>query len=251
MKNRFIFDLDDTLIHTAKHYNKVLDRFAQFVQKDIGVEAPSTSEILEIQAKVDLASIAYKDFAKERFPTSLAKTYQIIANRTKKSQIETIEGERKAYEIGLKVFDPNYWTRKLVAGAEDTLNFLTSQQEELFLLTMGDEEVQRKKINHFNLERWFGSKIHIVPKEKKPILENISRNSDKSKIWMVGNSMRSDIIPALECGIWGVYIPQETWAYDNHPDENKNHPRKITLPKIDKLIDVYMSYSQLVANRAK
>jgi len=239
MKNRFIFDLDDTLIHTAKHYNNILDKFAQFLQSEIGPEAPSTEEILETQARVDLASIAKKDFTKERFPTSLAKTYQIIANRAKKPQRDTTGARRKAYEIGLNVFNPNYWTKELIPGAETTLNFLTSQQEELFLLTMGDEEIQKRKINHFKLKHWFGNKIHIVPKEKKPVLENISRNIDKSKVWMIGNSARSDIAPALEIGIGAVYIPQETWAYDKHDLSGLDARRLVILNYIGQIPEAY------------
>ena len=241
MKNRFIFDLDDTLINTQHRYSLALMKFVNFVYENLGPTAPGITEMLNLQSKIDLEAVTKKNFAMERFPTSLADTFEQLAIKMKKPQGQIVWGKKHSYRLGMEVYDADYWTDELIPGARDTLDFLSNKQDELFLITMGDETVQKRKIEHYDLSQWFGNRTYIVPKEKGPTMKTLSENLDKSKVWYVGNSMRSDIIPALSCGIGAIYIPQSTWAYDNHPNENEEHPRKLTLDSIAEIITLYPS----------
>jgi putative hydrolase of the HAD superfamily len=70
-------------------------------------------------------------------------------------------------------------------------------------------------------------------------MKELAEERDSKKVWFVGNSAKSDIAPALEIGIGAVYIPQETWAYDNHSLNNLDQSRLVTLTNIKEILEVY------------
>jgi len=135
-----------------------------------------------------------------------------------------------AYGIGDMVFDEDRWTKLgvggMLEGTEDTLDFLASQKDELLLLSAGDREIQADKIRRNRLCNWFGEdKMYVVRMKSRAEFEKVVGKRDKENIWAVGNSIRSDVLPALEAGLKVVYIPCETWAYEAEhnglPDDSR------------------------------
>jgi FMN phosphatase YigB (HAD superfamily) len=124
-------------------------------------------------------------------------------------------------------------------GARQTLNFLSKKDDELFLLTAGDPKIQEKKLEFYNLQKWFGDKIFIVPHHKKEKLVEIVSKKNPNNTWFVGNSARSDIAPSLEIGIGAIHIPQDTWAYDKHELDNVDKTRLITIKEIGEIPRIY------------
>src|SRR5690606_6643758 len=83
----------------------------------------------------------------------------------------------------------------------------------LYLLTKGHEVEQRPKIERSGLESRFEAVIITPEKTPATYQETVDRlDIDPSKTWMIGNSPRSDINPALAAGLNAVYIPHpRTW----------------------------------------
>ena len=100
-------------------------------------------------------------------------------------------------------------------GVEETLPFL-AEQHELTICTKGDPAEQNRKIDLSGCGRFFA---HCeVVKEKNPdAYEQLARvrGFDPERTWMIGNSPKSDINPALEAGLRAVWVPHErTWGLE-------------------------------------
>src|SRR5260370_22499695 len=103
-------------------------------------------------------------------------------------------------------------------GVQETLAYLT-ERHRLILFTKGERAEQAAKVERSGLQGFFEF-IEIVP-EKDP--ETYGGLVHKHKIvktygWMIGNSPRSDINPAMKIGLNAVYIPhQHTWTLEHEP----------------------------------
>ena len=94
-------------------------------------------------------------------------------------------------------------------------------------------------LNH--LESWF-SKIYVVNDKKSADLSQIVLDSfvGPEHTYKIGNSVRSDINPALEAGIKAIYIPCETWAYEReHNGIDHDNPRIHEFKNLREIIAKY------------
>lgn len=240
MNKTFIFDYDDTLAWNQHDYSYAQLRFLNWVLDRLGHEAPDLPSLLNKSVDIDKSAVKTMGFSMERFPTSMRETYKEVCNA---SGIEIKpEDLEMAYNIGLLAFDENRWRQQgLVPGARETLEFLLEQGDELILLTKGDLTVQKKKLAATNCLRFFNEK-YIVPNKNKECLQMVVRDRDKSKVWHVGNSIRSDVMPAIEAGINMIYIPCETWAWER---DHNGVPESKLLTTYQKIIEIKENYLQL------
>lgn len=240
MDKTFIFDYDDTLAWCEHDYCRAIIDFFTFTINRLGHRAPDVQSIMEMQSGFNKSGVEEKGFKMEIFPLSLVQAYQKICGE---KGIKDIEGEKEAYAIGMRAFDENkYREQGLAEGAEETLEFLIQQRDELILLTKGDERVQRMKIEATQAWRYFRvDAINIVEKKDVETLMHAVGSRDKDSVWHVGNSVRSDVKPALDAGLKVIYIPCETWAYEREhsglPEDKKE--RIWTFDKITGIRDNY------------
>jgi putative hydrolase of the HAD superfamily len=111
----------------------------------------------------------------------------------------------------------------LLDGVEETLAWL-SDRFRLLLLTKGDREAQKDKLARSGLAHFFDG-VHIVPEKDADVFRRLVTEYGllPEQTWMVGNSPRSDINPAVEVGIGAIYVP--------HPDTWKLEIEKIAEPE--------------------
>lgn len=240
MDKTFIFDYDDTLAWNQQDYSYAQLRFLDWILNKLGPKAPDLPAILNKYVDIDKSAVKKMGFSMERFPTSFRETYRTICNKNNiKVKQEDLD---MAYSIGLLAFDENRWKLQgLVLGAEETLEFLLQQGDELILLTKGDLIVQKKKLIATNCIHFF-DEWRIVPNKNKDILLEVVGDRDKSKVWHVGNSIRSDVIPAIEAGIRVLYIPCETWAWEK---EHNGVPESELITTYQRIIEIKENYLQL------
>lgn len=141
--------------------------------------------------------------------------------------------------IGMEAFDPlGYKQQGLVKGAAETLTHINNQGDKNILLTKGERLVQEYKIVALELERWFGEDVHIVDAKTKQTFLQYQERFPASTIYSVGNSYRSDIVPALEAGVRTIFIPYYTWLGEEHPasiDTQKVH----IIKDVEEIIRLY------------
>lgn len=211
MKKQYIlFNLDDTLIHCNKYFNLAIDQLAE--QMKLWFDGIAEEEIKQKHLEIDLASIKKYGLSSERFTQSFVETYQYFC-KIKKRPEDTKEIDQ-VKKIGNSVFEMEV---EPLPEMYKTLELLKKEGHELFLHTGGDEENQRRKINQLELAAFFENRIFISLHKDTDALENIIKDLklNKENTWMVGNSLRTDILPGLEQGINVIYIPvKNDWKYN-------------------------------------
>ena len=220
-----IFDLDDTLIRTSKLYNQARDEFSTLMA-ELGFPK---NEVLEKLDEIDIGHITRKGFAKERYPFSLVKTYHYYNEKTGR-KID-LKIEKQIENVGWKVFQQ---VPERVKGVEQVLNHLKNRYF-LILATLGDLEIQHKKIFDSGLKPYF-SAIYVLDyktvQEYQQILEIHKLKKDKT--WLIGNSVRSDLNPGLKLGLNCILIPAPTWKFE---EENPISDQYIRLQYLSEILN--------------
>jgi putative hydrolase of the HAD superfamily len=242
MKQTLFFDLDDTLIYCNKYFHFVLDQFVDEMTTwyaPAGITGPS---ILEKQTEIDIARVSVQGFKSEHFPQSFIDTYRFFKDITGRSP-SPLE-EEKLWKLGHSVYDQEVEPYPLM---NETLAALTQEGHELHLYTGGESLIQQKKIERMNLERFFHDRIYVRQLKDTTALEQILTNGrfDRNNTWMIGNSVRTDVLPALQCGINAVYLKQEAeWTYNVIPIDTKPNGALLTLTALNQVppaIDQYLA----------
>jgi putative hydrolase of the HAD superfamily len=205
-----ILDLDDTLIHCNKYFEKAKNEFAKKIKK--WVKTPSEEEIKQKQLEIDLKGVEIYGLLSEKFPESLVATYFYFCQKYGKGiKADEIEQVRK---IGTSVFEREV---EPFPYMYDVLNKLQEDGHQLYLFTGGDVKNQSRKILQLGLEAYFDDRVFISQHKNNKALQKVLNKiaANKNSIWMIGNSLKTDIMPALELGINAIHIPSEIeWSYN-------------------------------------
>ena len=225
--NAFIFDGDDTLWETQTLYDQAKKRFAALMRS----EGFSSRQALALLAEIDLENVRRLGFSRQRFPRSLKETYRALANNSgRKAQSRVL---RRISIFGQSVFKRS---PRLIAGARTLLRELHGKVH-LVLMTAGDPAVQRRRIKASGLEKYFDF-IDIprikTPKEYRRLVKRLRLNP--SKTWMVGNSMKSDILPAHKSGLQTLWVAGRGWEYDFSVKQGKFVARVSNLKRVKDIL---------------
>ncbi len=115
----------------------------------------------------------------------------------------------------------------LMEGVRETLLALRPSTR-LVLVTKGDRPTQLEKVARSGLGPLFDAK-HVVPEKDADVYRGIARELglDPRCTWMVGNSVKSDINPAVEAGLGAILVPHDhTWTAEHAELE---HPERVTV----------------------
>ncbi|TEU15402.1 MAG: HAD family hydrolase [Anaerolineales bacterium] len=207
MKPTLIIDADDTLWENNIYYEQCIAAFAELMgaQGFVQEEAERTVETVERER------IPQVGYAPEEFARSLVISYQRLCE----SHDRPIEDEvpDRVWEIGQAVIE---YPIVLLDGVAETLARLSGHCR-LLLLTKGDREVQESKLARSGLGHLFDG-VHVVPEKDAEVIRSLLARYglQPEQTWMVGNSPRSDINPALEAGIGAIYVPHpNTWKMEH------------------------------------
>ena len=202
MIDTIAFDADDTLWHSEVLYASTQDRFRELLepyrQGDNALQ-----ELYQTETR-NLRTFGYgvKGFALSMIETAITLTGGSIRG----DEIQRIlDFAREMLSAPIELLD----------GVEDVLRRL-SQEHSLMLITKGDLFDQETKIARSGLARYFDD-VAIVSGKTPEVYRGLLDKHDlqAERFLMVGNSLRSDILPVLELGGNGVYIPYEVkWAHE-------------------------------------
>jgi putative hydrolase of the HAD superfamily len=200
-------DADDTLWHNEPLYHRAKKTFIKILA-DYG----DPQEIKAWLDKTEVRNIEYYGYGIKSFALSMIEAATDIS----KGQVTGAEiGEIIA--IGKKMLKAPV---ELVEGAEETLKQLAAQYE-LILITKGDLFEQERKIDHSGISNYFRY-LEVVGEKSEASYRKIlgQYNLNPARFMMVGNSLRSDILPVIGIGGQAVYIPNEhTWFHEHASQE--------------------------------
>ncbi len=219
VKPTLIVDADDTLWENNIYYEQCFAAFAELmVAQGFGQEeAMRTADAVE-RERIPQA------YAPEEYARSLIITYRRLCERHNQPVDDQVLGE--VWEIGQAVIE---YPLVLLEGVAETLARLSGRCR-LLLLTKGDRKVQGDKLARSGLGHLFEG-VHIVLEKDADVLRGLVARYGllPERTWMVGNSPRSDINPALEAGIGAIYVPHpNTWTLEQ---EAIAHPERVIVLK--------------------
>jgi len=208
-----IFDLDDTLVKTSRLYDQAREEFSLLMENS-GFEK---EEVLVKLDEIDIKNIHQYGFVKERYPYSLGKTYEYFSQKNGKEVVPELK--KKIEELGWQVFKQ---IPELVDGVCQVLDTL-SQKYFFILATLGDHQVQEKKLRLTGLKKYF-SVVYVLRYKNVEEYQNIltEHKLDKKDTWIVGNSIRSDLNPGLKLGLNCILIPTLTWKFEEEKPLSEN-----------------------------
>jgi putative hydrolase of the HAD superfamily len=231
MELTLIIDADDTLWESEIYFRKCTADFAELMASQ-GFGQEEAEHTLEVVERERVPLVGY---APEEFSGSLVIAYQRLCRNHECSVDDKVSDA--VWEIGQAVIDNPI---VLLEGVADTLVQLSGRCR-LLLLSKGDREAQESKLARSGLGHLFDG-VQVVPeKDAKVIQDLLSRYGLRSeRTWMVGNSPRSDINPALNAGIGAIYIPHpDTWNLEQ--EEIAFPERVICLDSFRELVDWFLS----------
>ena len=219
-----VFDGDDTLWWTEPLYDIARDLAGDVAAAD-GLDA---EEFDRVQKEIDVANFPAYGLTRERFPTSSVQAYDRLCAENRR-KVNPVARQAVWYAA-----DTVFTSSAEVHGhADDVLETLRWDGYRLVLYTKGDEEVQKKRIRDSGLAHHFTEVVICDHKKAEDFREVVQRNDGwcthpTSRAISIGNSYKSDIAPALEIGMWGVWIEAYTWKHEHHERaEDHGHPKLI------------------------
>ncbi len=206
MRQFLLIDADDTLWENNKYFEEAFAEFVEF----IGHSSLSAEEIRAILDEIELVNIKVHGYGSLNFGRNMRQCYVRLAERHIRTEdLTRVMGmAERIMEKPIEVID----------GVRETLEYLCARHD-LTLFTKGHPEEQKLKIDRSGLGVFFGH-TEIVKEKDEATYRRLAaeRNLDPARTWMVGNSPKSDIRPALAAGIGAVYVPHErTWHLEKEP----------------------------------
>jgi putative hydrolase of the HAD superfamily len=201
-----IIDADDTLWENNIFYEQCLADFAALMAEH-GFDRDEAEHAADVVERERIPLVGY---AVEEFARSLVIAYQQLCERRHQPFNDRVASE--ATEIGMRAAE---YPIVLLEGVEEALEWLSGPFR-LLLLTKGDPRVQQDKLARSGLGRFFDH-VHVVPEKDADVFRGLIGEHElrPEHTWMVGNSPRSDINPAVEAGIGAIYVPHpHTWTLE-------------------------------------
>jgi len=199
-----LIDADDTLWETNLKFERTVASFCELVR-------PLGYPDDHVRRQVDTAeraNIARRGYGARSFLLTLEEVYLGLAgHRALDSHLEEIRRFAR-----LLVEEPP----RLYDGVPETLAYLAPRHR-LFYFSKGDAAEQARKLALSGLERFFAAHEIVPEKNEAAYRALVARHAlPPAETWMVGNSPRSDINPALAVGLNAVFIPSaHNWEYEN------------------------------------
>ncbi len=214
MRYHLLIDADDTLWENNIYFEQAIHAFIAFLN-----HSQLTSE--EVRAVLDDVE-RIMGYGSVNFTRSLIETYRRLAESD--PQDEEIEQVRR---FGEQI---RSHPLKLLDGVKETLAYLSARHD-LALLTKGDVEEQKLKVEQSGIEGFFRQVVIVQEKDVATYHQIVTElEMDPRQTWMVGNSPRSDINPALAAGLKAVYIPHpHTWRLEHEEVQQAGEGRLLEL----------------------
>lgn len=196
------FDADDTLWHNEPLFSDTQDRFRELLRRyhdDAWIE----QRLLETETR----NLQHYGYGVKAFTLSMIETaIELTEGRVGGAEVEAILGMGREMLLA---------PVQLLDGVAETVEALAARWD-LMVITKGDLLDQETKVARSGLGDLF-SHVEVVSRKDRTTYERILRGHavEPREFVMVGNSLRSDVLPVLETGAHAVHVPYPvTWAHE-------------------------------------
>jgi putative hydrolase of the HAD superfamily len=199
------FDGDDTLWHNETLFSTSQDRFRDLLLRHVDMPG---HEIDDMLLTVERRNLAVYGYGIKGFMLSMVETaIEVTRGRIPARDIQTI------LRVGRTMLEHPI---ELIEGAADVLARLRARDHELWLITKGDLFDQESKIARSGLVELF-HRIEIVSEKDEAMYRRLldRHGVGTDEFAMVGNSLRSDVLPVAALGARAFHVPYHvTWAHE-------------------------------------
>jgi putative hydrolase of the HAD superfamily len=221
------FDADDTLWVSETYFQETERRFCELLEQYMPRHSISR-ELLQVEVR----NLPVYGYGIKGYILSMIEAALQITDRT----------------IDIRVIDTILaWGKEMLAhpvelleGVEEVLTALRSQYR-LVVATKGDLLDQERKLKMSGLEHYFHH-IEIMSDKREADYQKLIKHLDipPEEFMMVGNSLRSDVLPVVNIGSYSIHVPfHTTWAHE-HVEHHINHPNFRAVAQIKEILPLLL-----------
>ena len=226
-RQNLIFDADDTLWENNIYFESAFTQFCGYLDHS----RLSPTQVRTVLDEIEIANVKLHGYGSANFARSLEHCLVRLAER------EIGEADLQA----VRQFAHAILERpiELIPGVEETIAEV-ARRHDLTLFTKGDRDEQQIKVDRSGLAKYF-SHVAVVMEKNEPAYRRLAlqQGFELDRTWMIGNSPKSDINPALSAGMKAVFVPHErTWSLEHEPVPEA-HPRLIRVKQLAELKAIF------------
>ncbi len=202
-EQHLILDADDTLWENNVYFERAVEEFLDFLDHS----ALGRDEVKAVLVEIERANAGAGGYGAAAFSRNLRRCYERLAERDLRDEdLATVMG------FGERILRQEI---EVIEGVAATLAELAGRHD-LVLMTKGHPEEQRLKIDRSGLGGYFRHAAVVAEKDAAAYRALVAElGLEPGRTWMVGNSPRSDVNPALAVGLNAVYVPHDrTWGLE-------------------------------------
>ncbi len=219
------FDADDTLWHNEPYFDEAQERFCQLFQ-----DYASNQEILGLILNHQVKNLPLYGFGIKAFTLSMIETALELTNH----QISG-KGIEKIIAIGKDLLQKPV---ELLPNVENVLKQLQNKYK-LVVATKGDLKDQHRKLHDSGIGHYFHHIEVLSDKTEVDYEKMLNRLDCKAKDFlMIGNSLKSDVLPILNLGGFAIHVPYHTtWEYEKI-DFEIEHQNFLAFKNIENILTI-------------
>ena len=202
MIKAIFLDMDDTLIVNTALYEQAAAVLSGYLHH-YGVSLTDTRRILD---KVDRDLFKVQGYSRERYPDVFERVLKHFVPEADKKAAATV---RQFAETVVST------VAKLKPGTVEAIDLLT-RDFPVYIITQGDKTVQETRISHLPFRDKL-SGVFVVDKKEVDIFSGIVRQLgyQPDETVMIGDSLRSDIVPSVAAGLHAIWIEAHNWSLES------------------------------------
>ncbi|WP_420399194.1 HAD family hydrolase [Flagellimonas sp.] len=221
------FDADDTLWVNETYFRETEERFAELLE---GYE--TKNKIDQELFKVEMQNLELYGYGVKGFVLSMIETALDLSNNRISQQTLT-----EILELGKKMISHPV---ELLDGVEEVLSKLEHKYR-LIVLTKGDLLDQERKLQKSGISKYFHH-VEVLSDKKENNYRNLLEHLeiDVAEFLMIGNSLKSDVLPILNIGAKAIHVPfHTTWAHEMVAEDEQinNHLKLNNLKDVLKYLE--------------
>lgn len=221
-----LIDADDTLWQNNIYFEQAIADFMSFLNH----QEMTQPEVRAVINQVERETILEHGYGYHSFAHSLVKTFERLS-----TEPVTPELHQTIWNFAHRI---TQYPIELIEGVPGTLSYLSVRKHQLILMTKGNFTEQAAKVERSGLKEYFAA-VEIVAEKNASIYKSIVSKYELAPeaTWMVGNSPKSDINPALAAGINAVFVPHDnTWVLEH--EIVSEAPEGVRLLQVERFSDL-------------
>ncbi len=204
MSQTLLIDADDTLWENNVYFERAIARFISFLNH----HEFTPEQVREVLNDVERECIVKHGYGLHSFAHALVDTFERLSP-------VPVTPELHEQVLGFTRIIENH-DIEFLPEVPETLEYL-SQRHRLILVTKGAQVEQSGKVDRSGVKKYFAA-TEIVAEKDAEVYGQIAHKyeCDHNSTWMIGNSPKSDINPALAAGLHAVFVPHgDTWILEH------------------------------------